>query len=213
MWDQLAAPWQAAIEQAWQAYCHGCVPIGAVITDAEGQIIARGRNRIYDQAAEIGRVNGSRVAHAEIDALSSFHVDYADPQSCVLYSTMEPCPMCIGALRMCLIGHLQYAARDAMAGSVSFALASAFMQRWPVQAVGPERFDLEAILIGLHTEWLLHLNLTLLHARDAWKADSPEGVALGQELFERGLLRQFAQSSVPVKDVISACARVLAQQN
>lgn len=213
MWEQLPAPWQAAVEQAWQAYCHDCVPIGAVITNAQGQIIARGHNRIYEQAAEPGRVNRSRVAHAEIDALSGFDVDYADPRSCVLYSTMEPCPMCMGAIRMCLIGHLHYAARDAMAGSASFALASAFMQRRPVQVAGPERLDLEAVLIGLHTEWLLHLSPAPLHVQDAWKADSPNGVALGHYLFGRNLLRQFVQRGASVEDVINACALVLAQHD
>lgn len=209
MWEQLPAPWQAAIEQAWEAYCHGSVPIGAVITNAQGHIIAQGRNRIYDQAAAHGRVNGSRIAHAEIDALAGFDVKYADPRSCVLYSTMEPCPMCIGAMRMCLIGRVHYAARDAMAGSAGFASASAFMQRRPVQVVAPERFDLEAILIAWHTEWLLHLSPAPLHVRDAWAADSPIGVALGQQLFEGGVLQQFAQSGASARDVVNASSRML----
>jgi tRNA(adenine34) deaminase len=54
MWDTLATPWQICIEEAWTAYCHGSLPIGAAVTDRDGRLPARGRNRILEQEAGRG---------------------------------------------------------------------------------------------------------------------------------------------------------------
>ena len=59
-WGTLAPPWQACLEGAWQAYCAGSLPIGAVVTDAAGAILSRGRNRRYEPAGEGNFVSGSR---------------------------------------------------------------------------------------------------------------------------------------------------------
>jgi len=45
-WDRLSLPWQACLEEAWSAYCASTIPIGAVVVDADGRILSRGRNRI-----------------------------------------------------------------------------------------------------------------------------------------------------------------------
>jgi hypothetical protein len=48
MWQTLSILWRAAVSEAWAAWCAGSFPIGAVVVDAGGQIIARGRNRFND---------------------------------------------------------------------------------------------------------------------------------------------------------------------
>ncbi|MDO8754494.1 MAG: hypothetical protein Q7J80_11410, partial [Anaerolineales bacterium] len=76
MWDPLALPsqknsrivWQAALEMAWEAYCAGTIPIGAVVADADGRIVARGRNRILDTSAPDRQIYNDMLAHAEINA-------------------------------------------------------------------------------------------------------------------------------------------------
>src|SRR5579871_1790776 len=103
LWHQLAPAWQACLAEAWAAYCAGSLPIGAVVVSSDGAIVGRGRNRIFESSPVHSRateVAGSRLAHAEINALLS--VDHAalSLRECVLYTTLEPCALCVGAIRM-----------------------------------------------------------------------------------------------------------------
>lgn len=100
-----------AIELAKQAASEGEIPVGAVISRG-GEIIAEGRNL---------RENGKNALyHAEIiaidnacKALDSWRLD-----DCVLYVTLEPCPMCTGAIINSRISKVVYGAYDLKAGSV-----------------------------------------------------------------------------------------------
>jgi hypothetical protein len=49
VWEELSEPWRACAEEAWEAYRRGSLPIGAVVTDALGNVLSRGRNRIHER--------------------------------------------------------------------------------------------------------------------------------------------------------------------
>ena len=146
--SSLPRPWRACLEEAWAAYCAGSVPIGAVITEGSGRIVARGRNCMFESSVEGYYLSGNRMAHAEINALLALGDLDVDPRVCTLYTTTEPCPMCIGAIRMHWIGKVCYASRDPVAGSAAFATATPFMQRGQIETVGPQRSDLSGLLLG-----------------------------------------------------------------
>ena len=100
-----------ALQQAQEAFDAGEVPVGCVIADREGQIIGRGRNR----REETHRAD----AHAEIEAigeacaaLGTWHLE-----DCTLYVTLEPCPMCTGAIINARIGTIVYGAKEPNFGS------------------------------------------------------------------------------------------------
>ena len=95
MWENLSLLWQACLEQAWEAYCDDCYPIGAVVTDENGKILTRGRNRIYENRPRHGRERGNELAHAEVEALRALDIPAIDLHSCILFTTTEPCPMCM----------------------------------------------------------------------------------------------------------------------
>jgi hypothetical protein len=59
MWETLSPPWQACLELAWEAYCDDSIYIGAVVTGADGVIIARGRNRLHGERGADGRIYGN----------------------------------------------------------------------------------------------------------------------------------------------------------
>src|SRR5215212_4445037 len=99
LWTRLPVPWRACLELAWEAYQAGSLPIGAVVADAEGEVISRGRNRIHERSGEDGYLFGHKLAHAELNALVTLDNDAYDPAECTLYTTTEPCPLCEGALR------------------------------------------------------------------------------------------------------------------
>ena len=161
VWDQLAEPWRVALQQAWTAYQAGSVPIGAAITDPAGNIVGRGRNRIFETIAdptESRGVFGNRLAHAEINALLSMDHVGVDVTQCTLYTTLEPCALCVGAIRMVRLKDVRFAARDPAAGSLALFGATDFMRRGNVQATLLDVPDLEAVLIALHTEALASIS-------------------------------------------------------
>jgi predicted O-methyltransferase YrrM/tRNA(Arg) A34 adenosine deaminase TadA len=114
----IPAAWHAALAEAWAAYCCGSYPIGAVVVNSAGEVIARGRNRLGEaRGAEGGQIGGHDLAHAEINALLNL-ADTPRPEaySWTLLTTVEPCPQCAGAIAMSSIRAVQYAAPDPWAG-------------------------------------------------------------------------------------------------
>ena len=101
-----------ALAEASRAERHGDVPIGCIVVDAAGNELGRGQNR--------REVAADPTAHAEILALRAAarrrgHWRLLD---CTVYSTLEPCPMCAGALVNARVGRVVYGARDAKAGAI-----------------------------------------------------------------------------------------------
>ncbi|PSB14989.1 tRNA-specific adenosine deaminase [filamentous cyanobacterium CCP1] len=101
-----------AIELAESAGAAGEVPVGAVIVNAENEPIAVGENR--------RERDHDPTAHAEVVALRSagktlgtWHLE-----QCTLYVTLEPCPMCAGAIVLSRLGKLVYGADDPKAGAI-----------------------------------------------------------------------------------------------
>lgn len=101
----------AALELAREAYRAGEVPVGCVITDADGNIIGRGRNRREE--------NADATAHAEIEAIKEACAALGDWRlaGCSIYVTLEPCPMCTGAIINSRIPTVVFGAREELSGS------------------------------------------------------------------------------------------------
>lgn len=203
IWSRLTPPWQACVEEAWSAYTAGSLPIGAAICDDGGRILARGRNRIHERQAEGGALCGHRLAHAEINALLLLPWDQIDPAACALYTTTEPCPLCVGAVRMTRLRRVFFAARDGAAGSADLSTANAFMRRGDIAIHGPLDAGLEAILVAL----LVDFGLTQNDANTpSWIARLgqavPAGLDLGARLHTSGELRRFAERGEPAAAVI-----------
>jgi tRNA(Arg) A34 adenosine deaminase TadA len=115
-WSGLESAWRAGFELAWEAYCAGTIPVGAVVTDADGTVLARGRNRMFEPSGPDGQIFGSRVAHAEINALVQLGTERRYWE-CTLWTTLEPCAQCIAAAWLSTIGRVSFAASDAYAGA------------------------------------------------------------------------------------------------
>lgn len=133
MWDELSEPWRACVEEAWEAYGAGSLPIGAVVADAAGKVLSRGRNRIHEHSGEGGSLFGHKLAHAELNALVKLDYDAHAARECVLYTTTEPCPLCAGALRMADLSELRYASREPWAGSAAMFETVPYLKRGNVR--------------------------------------------------------------------------------
>jgi len=101
---------ELALAEARLALEHGDVPIGAVLVDADGRVVGRGHNRREER--------GDPTAHAEIEALrDAEHFDGWRREGTTLYVTLEPCPMCMGALVNARVERVVYGAADRKAGA------------------------------------------------------------------------------------------------
>ena len=137
VYDQpmLEAPWDEVFELMWEAYRAGTVPVGAVVTDESGAIVARGRNRIFDEPA--GRELGaSRLAHAEINALSALSSDRTY-EGWTLWSALEPCHLCLSAAHSVRVGTVRFAGRDHYGGATGKLVPSVDHLAHPLVVEGP----------------------------------------------------------------------------
>jgi tRNA(adenine34) deaminase len=101
-----------AIAEAEAAAAAGDVPVGCVVVDASGAIIGRGRNR--------REVDQDPTAHAEVDALrrAAAALGHWRLEGATVFVTLEPCPMCAGALVNARVARLVYGCADPKAGAV-----------------------------------------------------------------------------------------------
>lgn len=107
----LPPPMRRALDLAREAAAAGEVPIGAVIT-RDGAIVAEGQNR--------NRRDNDPTAHAEMVAIRAAAAAIGDFRltGCDLWVTLEPCPMCAGAISHARIARLYYGANDEKGGAV-----------------------------------------------------------------------------------------------
>ena len=114
---------KAAIVQAKKAYALGEVPIGCVIVK-DNQIIARGYNR--------RSIDHKTLAHAEMIAIKKACKKLGDwrLEDCTMYITLEPCPMCAGAIVQARIKNIVIGAMNAKAGCAGSILDLMHIQRF-----------------------------------------------------------------------------------
>ena len=100
-----------ALEQAAGCAESGDVPVGAVVLDGRGDVVAVGRNR--------READGDPTAHAEVLALRAAATEVGAWRltGCTLVVTLEPCTMCAGALVLARVDRVVYGAADPKAGA------------------------------------------------------------------------------------------------
>ena len=101
-----------AVELAWESFRAGSFPVGAVLVDGRGEVVAEGRNRMGEGEAPAGRMRSTGIAHAEMDVLAQLPMgDYPDH---TLFTSLEPCLLCRAALTMTHVGTVRFLAGDSL---------------------------------------------------------------------------------------------------
>lgn len=105
-----------ALQQAQRSADIGEVPVGAVLVDSEGKLLAKGHNRPI--------INQDATAHAEIQVIreASLRLENYRLPGTTLYVTLEPCAMCVGAIIHARIARVVYGASEPKAGAVKSQL-------------------------------------------------------------------------------------------
>jgi tRNA(adenine34) deaminase len=114
---------KSALLEAAKAIGEGEVPVGCVIVDSDGAIVGRGHNRREKEK--------NALAHAELEAINEACRNLDDWRlgGCSLYVTLEPCPMCAGAIINARIPRLYYGAKEELSGCCGSVL-NLFMERF-----------------------------------------------------------------------------------
>lgn len=109
--EEQEALMRVALAEALEAPRTGDIPIGALVVDATGRILARGRNR--------READHDPTAHAEIVAIREACVALASSRldGCTLVTTLEPCAMCAGAALTARVTRVVFGAWDDKAGA------------------------------------------------------------------------------------------------
>ena len=108
----MAKPMEIALEEAKAAAKRGEVPVGAVVVDEHGAVLARAGNRTLELK--------DPTAHAEMLCIRAAAEKLGSERltACDLYVTLEPCPMCAAAISFARIRRLYYGAEDEKGGGV-----------------------------------------------------------------------------------------------
>ena len=148
-----------ALRLAAEAAAEGEVPVGCVIVRGD-QIVGRGRNR-----RETGK---TALGHAEIEAIYDANKNLGGWRlwECTLYVTLEPCPMCAGAIINARIPRIVYGASDAKCGACGSVcdLLSMDFNHHPEVTKGIREEEAAALL----TDFFQNLRVTL-RSRPKWK--------------------------------------------
>jgi tRNA(adenine34) deaminase len=154
-WARLDVPWREAFELAWEAFGAGSIPVGAVVVDESGSTLARGRNRIFEMTAAPGQLAGTRLAHAEVNALAQLPPTKRHDRS-MLYTTVEPCVLCVGATSLATVGRISFAAQDLHSGGSHLVdVESAVPRQLSLVIEGPLGGPLESVAEALHLAFFL----------------------------------------------------------
>ena len=203
-WNELGGAWRRTFELAWEAHGRGTIPVGAVIAAPDGEIVAEGRNRIFEGHAPAGELAGTRLAHAEVNALA--HLDLSRRwEDHTLYTSLEPCVLCVGAALLSTIGGIRYASVDVVGGG--FTTRSLSLDRKhgpPVEREGPLGGPLALFSESLLAAFFVR-NLPESPPFGTLRSQRPQVVELGAELDRRGS-EDAARAEVPLGEFLPRIA-------
>jgi tRNA(Arg) A34 adenosine deaminase TadA len=151
---ELENAWVRALELAWLGFLAGTTPVGAVVVNSAGDVVAEGRGRRYEDDAGNGGLAHCHIAHAEINALALLPptLHYEDH---ALLTTLEPCCMCLGAAVQATITRLYFAGRDPYGGASRLVVDTPQARRRPLTVSGPLPRSLGRLAELLHIRFLL----------------------------------------------------------
>jgi tRNA(adenine34) deaminase len=201
--SDVAAAWERALELAWESFRAGTTPVGAVVVNGAGVIVAEGRGRRYEAAGPPGQLAGSDIAHAEVNALAQLTAGHWHDDH-VLLTSLEPCGMCHGAAIQAGLGALWYAGADPYGGTGSLNFGTPQSERRGLAVVGPLDDGRGRLAELLHILWLM-ARPAGPHVLAAQRAGLPEltGVA------ERAGARELAQEATAGRLTLAALRDLL----
>lgn len=184
MWQDLSREWKETYELAWLAFCNGSIPIGAIITDTSGDTIIAGRNEICEN-----HYPNKRTAHAEMHCMRNIDIEkYPSLSEYHLYTSMEPCPMCMGTIVMGGIRKIHVAAKDKYCGALHYINYDPWIKSKNME-VYLEEGELEAVQLaqqGYHE--LRRYNGKVSKVLEQFQLDCPKAIEVAFKMYQERYL-------------------------
>lgn len=191
MWKDLSREWKETYELAWLAFCNGSIPIGAIITDTSGNTIIAGRNETCEN-----RYPNSRTAHAEMYCMRNIDTKkYPSLREYHLYTTMEPCPMCMGTIVMGGILKVHVAAKDKYCGALHYINYDPWIKSKNME-VYLEEGELEAVQLaqqGYHE--LRRYNGEMNRVLEQFQSDCPKAINVAFIMYQERYLDKCVENN------------------
>jgi tRNA(adenine34) deaminase len=190
-----------ALELAWDSARAGSLGIGAVITNAQGCIVATGRNRLAETDAGDDHLAGTSLAHAELNALAKLRWGTHGDDHLELWTTLEPCLQCAGAIRQAPIAEVHVLAPDPVFRDLSGVQAASAHLRgaWPEYHLHPaDPFAVFGLLLTMHTFVFWGVD------DHPWAHALPDITARARELHAAGTLIALAAEDATLDEALDA---------
>jgi tRNA(adenine34) deaminase len=203
MFNNIEKGFQVAFGTAWETFKAGSTPIGACILNEIGDVVAIGRNQIH--AYGDGTISFHQLAHAEANAVLKVSEEttpnlHPNIRQYSLYTTMEPCPFCFGAIVMGSIRKVKFAARDGIAGATALNKAIDYIKSKNIFVEGPFN-ELELVQIAIQTCFEISKRRNAERVITRWSAYCPKGVEIGRHLYEHDILNELVKQEADVSIV------------
>ena len=198
MWNELETSWQYTLELLWKSFVNESSPIGAIITDEQGDIVTVGRNRITDRTSQ-NPIACTRMAHAEMTAMMQLKTEkHPDIRKYKLYVTLEPCPMCFGTMLLMHIGELVYGTADKWAGATNLIDKNEYMRTRRIK-IRHEGGHVEVFQVVLQIYHEMVRRQTRENVVELWKETNFEAAELGERLVREHYFEEVG--NIPVNEV------------
>ena len=196
-WRDIEAPWRLTLELAWESFKNNSLPIAAIIIDTNGNVVTTGRNQMFEQT-----MKNKKMAHAEMNALMNLPYDeHPDIRKYTMYTTTEPCPMCMGSIVMSDLRKVQIAMADPWAGAAKMCehLPYIASKKIDISFVGGAVEKLVVVLAAYKELDLSKGNLNPVAER--LKQHQPQMFSLGESLFANNTLHEYANKNFDFESV------------
>ncbi len=210
MWKDISVQWQTVLEEAWTAFTSGSIPIGAAVFSKDGELLVKDHNR----KNEPGTLN-HRTAHAELNVIQHIDCRYGlNIRETELYTSMEPCPMCMGAIVMSNIKHLHCGSHDRWCGALHLLDTDPYMRSQPISVSDiPEDTEFFQLVLSSYHD--------LKHIRkggspsvlECFRISSASAVEAAEKLCQNRVLDQYAQMNKPCSEVYDLIIQIKEEQN
>jgi tRNA(Arg) A34 adenosine deaminase TadA len=192
----LATPMLRAMELAWESFRSGSLGIGAVVTNG-GEVLATGRNRLFESDPGEDVLAGTTLAHAEMNALAKVRIG-GDRDGLELWTTLQPCLQCAGAIRLARIGTVHSLAPDPLFRGIDRArdLNEFVAEAWPTtNELAVDGWAALSLLLQTHVQVFWDAVIP------RWALALPSVVDLAQALVASAELLDLAAAAVSIEEV------------
>lgn len=209
-YDELNKYWQRIFELEWISLCGKSKAIAALIIDEEGNVISEGRNKIGENL-----IPNPRVQHAEVEAVRNLDVEkYPHVKSYTLYTSLEPCPMCMGTIVMGGIRNVVIGAHDDLGGAMGLIEHSSYLKSkniritWMPEIYGEVQRGLQSI-----KELLYNDNPNKLRSMmEDFSVYNKKGVMAAKQMVGSGMFSEKTPSEYSIDEIFNMLAELIEKQ-